>query len=95
MAQTMFDKIWDSHTVTRREDGETLLYVDYNVISEGPFYAFDGLRKSGRTMRHPSKTLAFVDHYAPTTGRERGLDGAHEVAGQAHGEDSTRRGRVR
>jgi homoaconitase/3-isopropylmalate dehydratase large subunit len=27
-ARTIFDKIWDSHVVTEREDGECLVYVD-------------------------------------------------------------------
>ena len=44
-AMTMFDKIWDMHVVGEREDGEQLMYVDYNVVSEGPFYAFNGLRQ--------------------------------------------------
>ncbi|MBI3042700.1 MAG: 3-isopropylmalate dehydratase large subunit [Betaproteobacteria bacterium] len=73
-AMTMFDKIWDMHVVGEREDGEQLMYVDYNVVSEGPFYAFNGLRQEGRGVRHPDKTLAMADHYAPTTGRDRGID---------------------
>ncbi len=73
-AMTMFDKIWDMHVVCERQDGEQLIYVDYNVVSEGPFYAFNGLRQEGRRVRYPDKTLAMADHYAPTTGRSRGID---------------------
>lgn len=74
-AKTMFDKIWDMHVVCERDDGEQLMYVDYNVISEGPFYAFNGLRNEGRQVRHPDKTLAMADHYVPTTGRALDLAG--------------------
>src|SRR5690606_33433292 len=42
-ARTLLQKIVDLHTVTRNDDGDLLLYVDYNVVHEGPFYAFDGL----------------------------------------------------
>jgi len=73
-AVTMFDKIWDMHVVCEREDGEQLIYVDYNVVSEGPFYAFDGLRQEGRRVRYPDKTLAMADHYAPTTRRSLGIE---------------------
>jgi 3-isopropylmalate/(R)-2-methylmalate dehydratase large subunit len=73
-AMTMFDKIWDMHVVCEREDGEQLVYVDYNVVSEGPFYAFNGLRKEGRRVRYPDKTLAMADHYTPTTNRRLGIE---------------------
>jgi 3-isopropylmalate/(R)-2-methylmalate dehydratase large subunit len=71
----MFDKIWDMHVVCEREGGEQLLYVDYNVVSEGPFYAFNALRQEGRRVRYPEKTLAMADHYVPTTGRSLGIAG--------------------
>ena len=74
-AKTMFDKIWDMHVVCERAGGEQLLYVDYNVVSEGPFYAFNGLREEGRRVRYPEKTLAMADHYTPTVGRSLGLAG--------------------
>ncbi len=73
--KTMFDKIWDMHVVSEREGGEELLYVDYNVVSEGPFYAFNALREEGRRVRYPEKTLAMADHYVPTMGRSLGIAG--------------------
>jgi len=73
-AMTMFDKIWDMHVVCEREDGEQLLYIDFNVSSEGPFYAFNGLRNEGRQVRYPDKTIAVSDHYAPSSRRDLGLD---------------------
>jgi 3-isopropylmalate/(R)-2-methylmalate dehydratase large subunit len=35
--------------------------------------AFEGLRMSGRKVRHPEKTLAVVDHNVPTTDRSHGI----------------------
>jgi 3-isopropylmalate/(R)-2-methylmalate dehydratase large subunit len=35
--------------------------------------AFEGLRVSGRRVRHPEKTLAVVDHNVPTTDRSQGI----------------------
>lgn len=74
-AKTMLQKIVELHTVTRSDDGDLLLYVDYNVVHEGPFYAFDGLDREGRNVLRPAQTIAFADHYVPTTGRERGSAG--------------------
>jgi 3-isopropylmalate/(R)-2-methylmalate dehydratase large subunit len=75
MPKTLFAKICECHTVLQRDDGEALLYVDYNVVHEGPFYAFDGLRQQGRKVRRPLQTLAFADHYVPTTDRHLGTRG--------------------
>jgi homoaconitase/3-isopropylmalate dehydratase large subunit len=74
-AATMLQKLIDLHTVTRTADGELLLYVDYNVVHEGPFYAFDGLAREGRSVMRPAQTLGFADHYVPTLARERGTAG--------------------
>jgi 3-isopropylmalate/(R)-2-methylmalate dehydratase large subunit len=72
--QTLFEKIWDQHVVTRRE-GEALLYVDRNFVHEGAFHAFAQLAKEGRKVRKPRQTFATADHYVPTVGREHGMAG--------------------
>ena len=78
-ARTLFDKIWDLHLIAQpAPKGEALLYVDWNLVHEGPFYAFDGLKQSGRKLRRPLQTLAFADHYVPTTQRELGSAGASD-----------------
>ena len=75
-AKTLFDKIWNLHLIAQPEaDGEALLYVDWNLVHEGPFYAFDGLRQDNRAVRRPAQTLAFADHYVPTTQRTLGSAG--------------------
>lgn len=63
---TLFEKIWDRHVVTSSADGESLLYVDRNLVHEGSFLAFDLLRHAGSRVRKPGGSLAFVDHFAPT-----------------------------
>ncbi len=73
-ARTIFDKIWDSHVVTEREDGECLLYIDRLLLQENSFHAFDKIRRENREVRNPAQAFAFADHYVPTTNRSRGLD---------------------
>jgi len=68
--RTLFEKIWDSHVVHQEPDCPALLYIDLHLIHEvtSP-QAFAGLRARGLKVRQPSKTVATVDHIAPTTGR--------------------------
>ena len=72
--RTLYDKIWDDHLVHQAEDGTCLLYVDRHLVHEvtSP-QAFEGLRMTGRKVRHPEKTLAVVDHNVPTTDRSKGI----------------------
>jgi len=74
MAKTLYDKIWDDHLVHEQDDGTCLLYIDRHLIHEvtSP-QAFEGLRKTGRKVRAPEKTLAVVDHNVPTTDRSKGI----------------------
>ena len=73
-ARTIFDKIWDSHVVTEREDGECLLYIDRLLLQENCFHAFDKIRRESRKVRNAGQAFAFADHYVPTRNRSRGLD---------------------
>lgn len=70
MAQTLFDKVWDSHIVTELDSGGALLYIDRHLVHEvtSP-QAFDGLREQKRVVRRPELTFATVDHNVPTDGR--------------------------
>ena len=74
-AQTLFDKIWESHVVRTEPDGTTLLYIDRQLVHEvtSP-QAFEGLKLSGRRPRRPGATLAVPDHNVPTTDRTLGID---------------------
>ena len=72
--RTLYDKIWDDHLAHEAEDGTCLLYIDRHLVHEvtSP-QAFEGLRMTGRKVRHPEKTLAVVDHNVPTTDRSKGI----------------------
>jgi 3-isopropylmalate/(R)-2-methylmalate dehydratase large subunit len=73
-ARTLFEKIWSRHVVAE-EEGEILLYVDRAFIHEGSSHAFAALDAKGRKVARPKHVFAFNDHYVPTTGREKGVDG--------------------
>ncbi len=74
--RTLYEKIWDSHVVARRDDGTCLIYIDRHLIHEvtSP-QAFEGLRNGGRKVRRPDLTLAVADHNVPTTPRGNGNGG--------------------
>ena len=75
MAQTLSEKIWESHVVRRAEGEPDLLYIDLHLVHEvtSP-QAFDGLRMAGRTVRRPELTVATMDHNVPTAGLDRPLE---------------------
>ena len=74
-AKTLYDKIWDAHVVHEAEDGTCLLYIDAHLVHEvtSP-QAFEGLRMTGRRVRHPEATLAVPDHNVPTSDRAKGIE---------------------
>lgn len=68
--RTLYEKIWDSHVVERRDDGTCIVFIDRHLVHEvtSP-QAFEGLRAAGRPVRRPDLTLAVPDHNLPTTAR--------------------------
>ncbi|TVS28832.1 3-isopropylmalate dehydratase large subunit [Corynebacterium sanguinis] len=71
---TLAEKVWRDHVVTPGENGNPdLIYIDFQLLHEvtSP-QAFDGLRMSGRTIRHPAQHLATEDHNVPTLGIKTG-----------------------
>jgi len=66
--RTLYEKIWDAHVISRREDGQCLVWIDRHLTHEvtSP-QAFDGLRLAGRRVRRPDLTIATADHNVPTT----------------------------
>lgn len=79
MAQTLYDKIWQAHTVASINEQTDLLYIDRHLVHEvtSP-QAFAGLREKNRTVRCPEKTFATMDHNVST--KSRSLDAASEVS---------------
>src|SRR3546814_2767140 len=72
--RTLYDKIWDSHLIDRKDDGTCIIYIDRHLVHEvtSP-QAFDGLRLAGRKVRRPDATLAVADHNVPTSDRCQGI----------------------
>ncbi len=64
---TLFDKIWDAHTVNTIDGGSCVLYIDRQYIHEvtSP-QAFAGLRRRGIEVFRPSQVTASPDHNIPT-----------------------------
>ena len=72
MANTLFDKIWDSHVVNLIEGGPSQIYIDRHYCHEvtSP-QAFDGLRKRGLKVFRPEKTYCSPDHNIPTLNQDK------------------------
>ncbi|HEX9705344.1 MAG TPA: 3-isopropylmalate dehydratase large subunit [Gemmatimonadales bacterium] len=68
--RTLFEKVWEAHVVHVFPEGPALLYVDLHLVHEvtSP-QAFEGLRRAGRHVRRPARTVATVDHNVPTDDR--------------------------
>ena len=65
---TLIDKLWHAHEILRREDGDSLLWVDRHYVHEGSFHAFDKLAARGVKVAEPGLTFGVADHYVPTRG---------------------------
>ena len=67
-ARTLLDKLWDTHEITRRDDGTSLLWVDRHLVHEGSHHAFAKLADRGLAVAQPGLTFGVADHYVPTRG---------------------------
>jgi len=71
---TLFDKVWDAHTVGVLPSGQTQLFIGLHLIHEvtSP-QAFAMLRDRGLEVLFPDRTIATVDHIIPTDTHARPL----------------------
>jgi len=69
---TLFDKVWDLHTVGILPSGQTQLFIGLHLIHEvtSP-QAFAMLRDRGLKVLFPERTVATVDHIVPTDNQAR------------------------
>lgn len=69
---TLFDKVWDLHTVGTLPSGQTQLFIGLHLIHEvtSP-QAFAMLRERGLKVLFPDRTVATVDHIVPTESQAR------------------------
>ncbi len=72
MGQTLFQKVWDAHTVRKLPSGQTQLFIGLHLVHEvtSP-QAFDTLRARQWPVARPDRTFATVDHIVPTRERTR------------------------
>ncbi len=70
--RTLFDKVWDLHTVGTLPSGQTQLFIGLHLIHEvtSP-QAFSMVRDRGLTVPFPDRTVATVDHIIPTDNQSR------------------------
>jgi 3-isopropylmalate/(R)-2-methylmalate dehydratase large subunit len=70
--RTLYEKIWQSHSVGILPTGQTQLFIGLHLIHEittAP--AFDMLRETGMDVAFRDRTFATVDHIVPTDVRQR------------------------
>lgn len=73
-AQTLYDKLWNSHVVREEEDGTVLLYIDRHLVHEvtSP-QAFEGLKMAGRKLWRVDSVVSTADHNTPTDHWDEGI----------------------
>src|SRR5688572_3928656 len=94
VGKTLFEKVWEAHSVRELPNGQTQLLIALHLIHEvtSP-QAFGMLRQLGLGVAHPERTFATVDHIVPTDTRERpyrdalaeGMIEALEQSAKEHG----------
>ena len=75
MGKSLFQKVWDAHTVGTIADGRTQLFIGTHLIHEvtSP-QAFGMLRDLGLKVKFPQRTFATVDHIVPTIDQDAPQD---------------------
>lgn len=71
-AQTLYDKLWNAHEVSTRDDDSSLIYIDRHLLHEVTTpQAFEGLELANRKPWRLSANIASPDHNVPTVAKER------------------------
>ncbi len=70
MGKSLFDKVWEAHTVAELPSGQTQLFIGLHLVHEvtSP-QAFQMLRELQLPVALPERTFATVDHIIPTDTR--------------------------
>lgn len=64
---TLYDKVWDAHTVDRLDSGQDQIFIGLHLIHEVTTpQAFAMLKEIGAGVAFPDRTVATVDHIIPT-----------------------------
>ena len=66
-ANTLYDKLWNSHVVLEENGHPAVLYVDLQWLHDGTFRrAFELLEERGLSVARPAQNIAVTDHCLPT-----------------------------
>lgn len=70
--KSLFQKVWDAHTIRELPSGQAQLFIGTHLIHEvtSP-QAFAMIRELGLPVRFPNRTFATVDHIIPTDDQSR------------------------
>ncbi len=72
MGKSLFQKVWEAHTVRTLPDGRSQLFIGLHLIHEVTTpQAFGMMRDLGLKVTYPERTFATVDHIIPTDTRLR------------------------
>jgi 3-isopropylmalate/(R)-2-methylmalate dehydratase large subunit len=72
MAETLFHKVWNAHTVRRLPSGQTQLFIGLHLVHEVTTpQAFDMMRQHGWRVAFPHRTFGTIDHIVPTRSQAR------------------------
>jgi len=72
MSATLFEKVWQAHSVRRLPNGQQQILIGLHLIHEVTTpQAFDMLRARGLRVAMPERTIATVDHIVPTLDQRR------------------------
>jgi 3-isopropylmalate/(R)-2-methylmalate dehydratase large subunit len=93
---TLFDRVWDAHTVTTLPSGQTQLFIGLHLIHEvtSP-QAFAMMRDRGLKVPYPERTVATVDHIVPTEDQSRPLADSLAEEMMQHLENNTKEHGIR
>ena len=72
MGKSLYEKVFESHTVRKLDSGQTQLLMGLHLVHEvtSP-QAFAMLRERGLKVLHPERTFATCDHIIPTKSQLR------------------------
>lgn len=75
MGKSLYEKVWDAHSVGTLADGRTQLFIGTHLIHEvtSP-QAFGMLRDLGLSVKYPQRTFATIDHIVPTENQDQPAD---------------------
>ena len=73
--RTLYDKVWDKHTVSKLESGQDQVFIGLHLIHEVTTpQAFAMLEELDVSVAFPDRTVATVDHIIPTLSLLRPLE---------------------